>query len=242
MPEWSDSALVLSVRKYAEQDAVVTFLTQNHGRYGGLCKGAFSKRLSGTFQAGNLLQISWKARLEEHLGTIRAELLTSYCAAVLDDADRLAALSCICAMSGLLPERENVSDFFRETLEQIALLSFDGWQERYARWEVSLLKTLGFGLDLSACAVTGQTDDLVYVSPKSGRAVSGKAGEPWRDRLLVLPGFLLETGREPENPEEIENALILTGFFLENYAAKTIDCTIPAARIRLLDRISRRQS
>lgn len=233
MPEWTDCALIIGVRKFAERDAVLSFLTQNHGKHSGLVKGAFSKRHAGDLQIGNLVQIIWKARLEEHLGTVKAELLSPYAAGVLDDSKRLTALSCLCAMCSLLPERENVSDFFQKTLEQVALLQFNDWEARYAKWEVDLLKALGFGLDLSACAVTGETRDLIYVSPKSGRAVSRQAGEQWRDKLLDLPDFLHENTMPPDNGE-IKKALKLTGFFLENYALKTLDCTIPAVRARLV--------
>ena len=205
MPEWTDSALIIGIKKFAERDAVVSFLTQNHGRHSGLVRNAFSKRHAGDLQAGNLVQISWKARLEEHLGTVRAELLTSYAASVLDDSKRLTALSCLCAMSSLLPERENVPDFFQKTLEQIALLCFDGWETRYAKWEVDLLKALGFGLDLSVCAATDTTEELIYVSPKSGRAVSRQAGEPWRDKLLALPAFLKDDAAVSSD-EEIKKA------------------------------------
>ncbi len=235
MPEWSDNAIIVGVKKFAERDAVVSFFTQGHGRYSGLCKGAFSKRLAGTVQTGNLVQINWKARLEEHLGTVKVELLNPYSAAVLSDPARLTALSCLCAMCSLMPERENAEDFFKKTLEQLALLTFDGWAERYALWEAALLKALGFGVDLSVCAATGTTTDLTYVSPKSGRAVSRTAGEPWRDKLLELPAFLRNETSEPQTREEIKKALILTGFFLENYALKTLDCSIPAVRGRLLD-------
>ena len=237
MPEWTDSALIVGVRKFAERDAVLSFLTQNHGRHNGLAKGAFSKRHAGDFQIGNLVQIGWKARLEEHLGTVKAELLTPYAVNVLDDPVKLTVLSCLCAMCSLLPERENVSGFFEKTLEQIALLPFDGWASRYALWEVSLLKALGFGLDLSACAVTGETQNLIYVSPKSGRAVSRQAGEPWKDKLLALPAFL-HTGKEEADVAEIKKALKLTGFFLENHVLKTLDCTIPAVRSRLISALN----
>lgn len=233
MPEWSDNALIVGIRKFAERDAVISFFSQNHGRCSGLVKGAFSKRNAGDLQIGNLVKINWKARLEEHLGTVRVEPLTAYAANVWDDPVRLTALSCLCAMSSLLPERENIPDFFQKTLEQIALLHFDYWEKRYALWEVDLLKVLGFGLDLSACAVTGETRDLIYVSPRSGRAVSRQAGEPWRDKLLALPAFLLNDGLST-NTQEIKKALKLTGFFLENYVLKTLDCTIPAVRERLI--------
>ncbi|MBO4519829.1 MAG: DNA repair protein RecO [Alphaproteobacteria bacterium] len=233
MPEWTDSALIIGVKKFAERDAVVSFLTQNHGRHNGLVKGAFSKRHAGDFQVGNLVQISWKARLEEHLGSVRAELLTAYAVQVLDDPMRLTALSCLCAMSSLLPERESVPEFFKKTLEQIALLRFDGWAERYVRWEADLLKALGFGLDLSACAVTGTTQDLVYVSPKSGRAVCREAGKPWQDKLLALPAFF-QKASEAADKDELKKAFSLTGFFLENYVTKTLDCSIPSVRGRLI--------
>lgn len=233
MPEWTDAALIVGITKFAEHDAVLSFLTQNHGRHGGLVKGAFSKRRAGDFQIGNLMQITWKARLEEHLGTVKAELLTAYAAGVWNDPERLTALSCICAMCSLLPERENLPDFFNKTLKQIPLLTFDGWEARYALWEAELLKTLGFGLDLSCCAVTGTTGDLIYVSPKSGRAVSRQAGEPWRDRLLPLPSFFLD-GSDGANRAEVKKALALTGFFLEKHVLKTLDCGIPAVRGRLI--------
>ena len=237
MPEWTDGALIVGIKKFAERDAVLSFLTQNHGRHSGLVKGVFSKRHAGDFQIGNLVQISWKARLEEHLGTVKAELLTAYAVKVLDDPARLTALSCLCAMCSLLPERENVPDFFEKTLEQIALLPFDGWAARYALWETALLKALGFGLDLSACAVTGETEDLIYVSPRSGRAVSRHAGEPWRDKLLELPAFL-RNGKDELDSGEIKKALKLTGFFLENHVLKTLDCTIPAVRSRLISTLN----
>lgn len=237
MPEWSDCGVVVNVRKYAETGAVVTFFTQEHGRHGALCSSVFSKRNSGTFQIGNLVQIAWNARLEEHLGTAKVELLTPYAAAVLADAERLSVLASACALLLLLPEREPNPDFFEKTVKLLAVLPFDGFLEAYARWEVDLLSALGFGLDLSACALTGKTSDLCYVSPKSGRAVSREAGAPWADRLLVLPAFLTDGEKSAENREEIKKALKLTGFFLENYGAKTVDYRVPVARNRLIEKV-----
>ena len=237
MPEWSDCGVIVNVRKYAETGAVVTFFTQEHGRYNALCSGAFSKRNSGTFQVGNVVQIAWNARLEEHLGTAKVELLTPYAAAVLSDSERLCALASASALLSLLPEREPNPDFFEKTVKLLAVLPFDGFLEAYARWEVDLLSALGFGLDLSACALTGKTSDLCYVSPKSGRAVSREAGAPWADRLLVLPAFLTDGEKSAENREEIKKALKLTGFFLENYGAKTVDYRIPVARNRLIEKV-----
>lgn len=237
MPEWSDCGVVVNVRKYAETGAVVTFFTQEHGRHNALCSSVFSKRHSGTFQIGNLVQIAWNARLEEHLGTAKVELLTPYAAAVLADSERLSVLASACALLSLLPEREPNPDFFEKTVGLLAVLPFDGFWEAYARWEVNLLSALGFGLDLSACALTGKTADLCYVSPKSGRAVCREAGAPWADRLLALPAFLTHADKRAENREEIKKALKLTGFFLENYGAKTVDYRIPTARNRLIEKV-----
>lgn len=237
MPEWSDCGVVVNVRKYAETGAVVTFFTQEHGRHNALCSSVFSKRNSGTFQIGNLVQIAWNARLEEHLGTAKVELLTPYAAAVLADAERLSVLASACALLSLLPEREPNPDFFEKTVGLLAVLPFDGFWEAYARWEVDLLSALGFGLDLSSCALTGKTADLCYVSPKSGRAVCREAGAPWADRLLALPAFLTHADKRAENREEIKKALKLTGFFLENYGAKTVDYRIPTARNRLIEKV-----
>lgn len=237
MPEWSDCGVVVNVRKYAETGAVVTFFTQEHGRYNALCSSVFSKRNSGTFQIGNLVQIAWNARLEEHLGTAKVELLAPYAAAVLADSERLNVLASACALLSLLPEREPNPDFFEKTVGLLAVLPFDGFWEAYARWEVDLLSALGFGLDLSACALTGKTADLCYVSPKSGRAVCREAGAPWADRLLALPAFLTHVDKRAENREEIKKALKLTGFFLENYGAKTVDYRIPTARNRLIEKV-----
>ena len=237
MPEWSDCGIIVNVSKYAETGAVVTFFTQEHGRHSALCSNVFSKRNSGTFQIGNLVQIAWNARLEEHLGTAKVELLTPYAAAVLSDSERLYALASSCSLLSLLPEREPNLEFFEKTVELLAVLPFDGFLEAYACWEVNLLAALGFGLDLSECALTGKKSDLCYVSPKSGRAVCREAGKPWADKLLSLPAFLTGKTKIAENREEIKKALKLTGFFLENYGAKTVDYRVPAARNRLIEKV-----
>ncbi len=234
MPEWTDTGIVLSVKRYGENDAVVSFLTTEHGRHAGLCKGAFGKRNAAVFQQGNLVKLRWKARLEEHLGTVSAELAEAYSVRVMNDPARLTALSCICAMADMLPEREPLGGIFEKTLEQIVLLAFNDWEERYVRWEIDLLAALGFGLDLSECALTGKREGLAYVSPRTGRAVCFDAGAPWKEKLLPLPEFLTVSGMPPKNGEDLKNAFFLTGFFLENHLSKTLDCRIPAVRARLI--------
>ncbi|MBT5414921.1 MAG: DNA repair protein RecO, partial [Rhodospirillaceae bacterium] len=178
----------------------------------------------------------WRARLAEHLGTFVCEPAGSLAAALLDDALRLAALSSACAVAeAALPEREPHPAAYDGLGALLEALSGEVWAEAYIRWEIEMLRELGFGLDLSACAATGSTDDLAYVSPRSGRAVSLAAGEPYRARLLTLPGFLLGRAR-PEREAEIAAGLALTGHFLERHVFHPQNRGIPAARQRLSDR------
>ena len=193
--EWSDRGIVLSARRHGESSAVVSALTAAHGRHAGLVRGA--KRAGGTFEPGNLVQLRWRARLEDHLGNFQAELMHSFAAAVLDDPLKLAALTSACALvDTALAERERHDKVFESLSGLLAALeqgTSTDWQGIYVRFEFDLLTDLGFGLDLSQCAATGRNDTLIFVSPKTGRAVSAAAGEPYRDRLLPLPGFLLKS-------------------------------------------------
>jgi len=236
--EWSDRGIVLSARRHGESSAVVSALTAAHGRHAGLVRGA--KRAGGTFEPGNLVQLRWRARLEDHLGNFQAELIHSFAASLLDDPLKLAALTSACALiDSALAERERHDKVFESlsgllnTLEQGT--SAD-WQGVYVRFEFNLLTDLGFGLDLSQCAATGRNDTLVFVSPKTGRAVSATAGEPYRDRLLPLPGFLLDT-KATASSKEIADGLLLTGSFLERHVFAPHGKKFPLARTRLIDRI-----
>ncbi len=247
--QWSESGIVLSARKHGESSAIVNLLTLSHGRHVGLVRGGTGKRLRGVLQPGNEVTATWRARLAEHLGNYTLELAAARAANLLDDGARLAALSSACAMAEtVLPEREahaSVYAGFRVLLE--ALESESTWPAVYVHWELGLLTELGFGLDLRRCAVTGGTDDLVYVSPRTGRAVSRSAGAEYADRLLVLPPFLLGNGGRgggwsgavgPSGRDIIEG-LALTGHFLELHVLSPHGLRMPAARGRLLDRISR---
>ena len=236
--EWSDRGIVLSARRHGESSAVVSALTSAHGRHAGLVRGA--KRAGGTFEPGNLVQLRWRARLEDHLGNFQAELMHSFAAAVLDDPLKLAALTSACALvDTAFAERERHDKVF-ESLSGLLVALERGtstdWQGIYVRFEFDLLTDLGFGLDLSQCAATGRNDTLVFVSPKTGRAVSAAAGEPYRDRLLPLPAFLLKS-ETPASPKEIADGLLLTGSFLERHVFAPHGKKFPLARTRLIDRI-----
>ena len=232
--DWSDDAIVLSARKHGESAAIAQLLTRGHGRHAGLVRGGAATRLRGVLQPGNELHCVWRARLEEHLGAYTVELARARAAALLDRRLPLLALSAACAVvETMLPEREPHGPLFDGLIALLdALEESEAWPAAYVRWEVGLLRELGFGLDLSACAATGVTEGLVWVSPKTGRAVSAEAGEPYRDRLLSLPGFLVGEGAAA--PGDIVAGLRLTGHFLGEHGA-----ALPAARDRLVDGLSR---
>lgn len=236
--EWSDHGIVLSARKHGETAAILSLLTSEHGRHAGLVRGGAGRRQRGVLQQGNFVAVTWRARLEEHLGAFTVELLHSVSAQWLDDPGRLAALSAATAIVDFaVPEREPDPNIYSGLRTLIAALDEDDWGAAYARWEFELLGELGFGLDLSACAATGQTDDLAYVSPKTARAVSRAAGAVYHDKLLPLPGFLL--GEGPESVDQIVEALRLTGYFLDRHLFAPHRRQLPDARERLASRLMR---
>ena len=236
--EWTDRGIVLSARKHGESSAVVSALTAGHGRHPGLVRGA--RRAGGTFEPGNLIALRWRARLEEHLGNYTAELSHSFAAVVLDNPLRLAALAAACALvDAALPERENHAKVFDSLAALLALLESGDdaeWRAAIVRFEIDLLRDLGFGLDLSRCAVTGTPGNLAFVSPKTGRAVSKEAGMPYRDKLFPLPAFLV-AGAKSASVEETMDGLRLTGFFLDRHVFAPHDHALPPARARLIDRL-----
>ena len=230
--EWSDQGIVLSARPHGEGGAVATLLAREHGRCAGLVMGGRSTRQRGNLEPGSLLAVRWRGRLPEHLGHFTVEPLHGYAAAFLDEPLKLAALSSACALvEAALPEREPHPALFDGLLALFGLLDTPAWAEAYVRWEVGFLTETGFGLDLDRCAVTGTNDYLAFVSPRTGRAVSASAGEPYRDRLLPLPGFLIGLGGG--GPTEVGQGLDLTGHFLERHL---LNGPLPPARLRLRER------
>lgn len=240
--DWTDQGIVLSARRHGESSVILSLLTAGHGRHAGLVRGGAGRRQRGLLQPGNLVTATWRARLEDHLGNFTVELLRNPSASWLDDAARLSALSSACTIADqTLPEREPSDSIFEGLLHLFAAMEAeDGntdWAAAYVEWELALLGELGFGLDLSACAATGQNDGLAFVSPRSGRAVSISAGEPYREKLLALPGFL--TGAVAAGPGDVSAGLALTGFFLDRHIFAPNQRRLPDARERLLDRIRR---
>lgn len=236
--EWTHDGIVLAARRHGETSAIVTLLTREKGRHLGLVRGGAGKRQKGVLQPGNRVHARWRGRLPEHLGTLTCELDGAIAAAWLHDRRRLAALSAACAVTdAALPEREPHAAIFDGLVVLLHSLGGGVWPSVYVRWELGLLTELGYGLDLSRCAATGANDRLIYVSPKSGRAVSAAAGERWRDALLPLPGFLLD-GALAGAPGEVVDGLRLTGYFLERHVFAHGGKAMPAARRRLIDRLA----
>jgi DNA repair protein RecO (recombination protein O) len=231
---WQDEGIVLSVRPHGETAAVVELFTRAHGRHTGLVHGGRSRKSRPVLQTGNHVDASWKGRLSEHLGHMTLELRTGFAAAAMESPMALAGLASMASLARLLPERDPHPSLYEITLFVLGFLDDPSvWPALLVRWEIALLAELGFGLDLTECAATGSNDDLIYVSPKSGRAVSASAGEPYRDKLLALPGFLLKGRRSGVTSADIGAGLKLSRYFLESRVLLPRGLTMPEPRLRL---------
>ena len=241
--EWQDEAIVLAVRRHAENDAILSALTLEHGRHVGLVHGGAGKRAGPLLQPGNRLSTTWRARLAEQLGHYRVEPMQLLAARLVDDPARLLGLASACALlEGSLPERESHPRLYAgllRLLETMVQNENGNWPETYVRFEVLLLSDLGFGLDLGSCALSGATGDLAYVSPRSGRAVGREAAGAFAPRLLPLPAFLLGLGEAAASEEDVAAGLRLTGHFLAKHVFAPADRPLPAVRERLADRLAR---
>jgi DNA repair protein RecO (recombination protein O) len=238
--EWSDTAIVLGARRHGEANAVVELMTREHGRHLGLVRGGFGSRHKPLLQAGNLLTATWRARLDEHLGYYVVEALDLRAAIWLASAHALYGLHHLAALCRLLPERDPhppVFDLLDRTIAELGEPALAA--VLVARFELQLLAELGFGLDLETCAATGGSDDLAYVSPKTGRAVSRKAGEPWRDRLLALPAFLCEAQDGAPSADALRDGFALTGFFLARHVFEPRGELLPEARQSFIAAVTR---
>ncbi|MGB8814602.1 MAG: DNA repair protein RecO [Paracoccaceae bacterium] len=237
--EWRDEGALLSVRTHGESAAIIEVFTAAHGRHAGVVRGGASRRIAPLLQPGAQLDVTWRARLEGHIGAFTVEPIKSR-AGVLGDRLQLAGLNAVCAMARMaLPEREPHGGLYRATVAMLDALEVSpDWPARYLRWEMLLLEELGFGLDLASCAVTGAREGLVYVSPKTGRAVSREGAGQWASRLLPLPECLL--GQGPATTAEIAQGLAITGHFLTREMAELRSVPhLPEARVRLLELFAR---
>ena len=235
--EWRDEGLIIGLRKHGESSVIVELMTRVHGRHLGIVKGGRSKRLQPVLQQGNSVEIVWRARLEEHLGLYQLEESRSRASRIMESGMALAGIGLIGDLLRLLPERDPHEGLYdmacavAEHLDQPAISP-----QLMVRFEMTVLRELGFGLDLSECVATGVREDLIYISPKSGRAVCRSAGEPWKDKLLPLPGFLAQ-GLGPEEhveADDLQQAFRLTGYFLQRDIFGPRQLGLPDGRTRFL--------
>ncbi len=238
--EWRDQGIVLAVRRHGEHAAIVEVFTPTRGRHAGVVRGGASRKMTPILQPGSQIDVSWRARLEDHLGSFTVEPVRSR-AAALSDRMALAGLNAVCALlSFALPERAAYPDLYHRTETLLDLLgNGDLWPLAYLRWEVALLDEMGFGMDLSACAVTGVNEPLDFVSPRTGRAVSAIGAGDWANRLLPLPDVLKGRGDAPDH--EVAQAFRTTGHFLNAHLAAELGSKpLPDARQRYVDLFTRK--
>jgi DNA repair protein RecO (recombination protein O) len=236
--EWQDDAYVLSSRAFGETGAIVELLTETHGRYAAHVAGAASRRMKPYLQPGARVMAAYRSRTADNLGSAQLEPVGEGPAALFDDPLALAGLSAAASVAqGALPERQPHPGAFAAFEALVSAFALDEiWPAIFVRFEAGLLEELGFGLDFSRCAATGAVDDLIYVSPKSGRAVSRAAGEPYRERMLALPPFLLSSqGGLAEG--DVAAGFALTGHFLEQFVFGPLNRPLPPARVWLIDKL-----
>lgn len=232
MEQWRDQGFVLAVRPHGEGGAVVSILTEQHGRHAGYVHGAQSSKKRGMLEPGILVSIEWRSRVADQLGTITMDQERGLPHGILEDPLRLSALLSAAALcDAALPEREGHEGLFHGFKTLIEMMDQDIWGAAYVFWEISLLKELGFGLDLTKCAGGGDPKTLAYVSPKSGRAVSYAAGEIYKEKLLELPSFLKPNGG-PLDAEEISKGIKMTGHFMEHWVFAHHTKGVPDPRLR----------
>ena len=236
--DWRDKGILLNVRSHGENATIIQVLTAEHGRYTGVVRGGSSRKLTPALQPGAQLALNWRARLEDHMGVFKVELIRSRTAMIMCDRQALEGLNTVTSMLlTFLPEREAYTVLFGATEFLLDLINDQiVWPSAYLKWELALLDVLGFGLDLVSCAVTGKKEDLVYISPRTGRAVSREGAGEWASRLFPLPSIL--RGKQTVEYALVKKGLDITGFFFKNHVVKGLGIkSLPPARSRFVDRL-----
>jgi DNA repair protein RecO (recombination protein O) len=240
--DWIDEGIIVSARRHGETSLIVDLLTREHGRHSGLVRGGTSRRHSANLQPGNSVQGKWRARLADHLGSYTIEPLKTRAAGIMSNRMALAGLNSVCAMAvACLPEREPHQPLYDAMTVLLDLMDHNEvWPALYVKWELGLLRDLGFGLDFSHCAATGKTENLTHLSPKSGRAVSAAAAAPYKEKLFVLPGFLQEGVESRSAPvDEVLEGLRMTEHFIDRRLLRVHGLKLPDARQRLVEELGR---
>ena len=237
--KWEDEGILLASRPHGERNKIIDVFTPSQGRHLGMVKNVTTTKQSNLFEPGTQLKLVWKARLEEHLGVFSTEIIKSRTLILIKNKKALLGFNAIASLLLIfLPEREPFESIYYRTINLIdSIESKANWIADYIAWELLILSELGYGLDLSVCAVTGGNSNLTYVSPKTGRAVSKEAGKDWKHKLLPLPNFLLQNEKELTT-EALKEGLTLTGYFLEKWVLSTLNRqALPDARHRFLNAI-----
>ena len=237
--QWTDDGIVLGVKRHGEANAILELMTHGHGRHLGLVRGGFGSRLRPVLQPGNSVSAAWRARLDEHLGNYTVEGLRLRAASYFSAPHAIYGVTHLAALMRLLPERDPHTGLY-ESLDAILDQLDDPAvaAPMVVRFELRLLSELGFGLDLEQCAATGASGDLVYVSPKSGRAVSRAAGEPWADKMLRLPAFLRQHDAIPSG-HDLADGFALTGYFLTRHVLEARGLSLGDERAHFIAALSR---
>lgn len=239
MESWKDQGVVLSARSHGENGAIVSLLTETQGRHAGYVRGAQGSKLRGTLEIGNIVDVSWQSRTSDSLGSFSPELSRGTAALFMQDPVKLSAMQSACALCDeALPERESHPGLYHGLCTLFETLQSDIWGAAYVMWEIAFLKELGFSLDLTQCAGGGDKHELVYVSPKTGRAVSASEGEPYKSKLLNLPSFLRPQGGEMSE-QDILDGLRMTGYFLEHWVFTHHSRGVPHARLLFEERFAK---
>jgi DNA repair protein RecO (recombination protein O) len=232
--EWTDEAIILGTRRHGETSLILELMTKGHGRHLGLVRGGRSRRKQPFLQPGNSVEVTWRARLDEHLGHLNVEPIAERASRLMSGSAGIYALQILASLLRLLPERDPHPELYAALAASLdALESVGAAAELLVRFELTILNELGFGLDLTRCAATGATDDLAFVSPRTGRAVSREAGAPYKEKLLPLPQFLLRRTGAP-SAEELRQAFALTGYFLHRHVCEPRGLEPPPSRERFL--------
>ncbi|MBW3097843.1 DNA repair protein RecO [Pseudohoeflea coraliihabitans] len=238
--EWRDEGILLGLRKHGETSVIAEVMTRSHGRHMGIIRGGRSRRMQPVLQPGNSVSLVWRARLDEHLGQYQVEPLVARAGRLMESAIGVHGVQAMAALLRLLPERDShqrLHDAFAIILDSFDDPALAG--SMYVRFELAVLEDLGFGLDLTRCAATGSRDRLIFVSPKSGRAVSADAGAAWADKLLALPSFLHSGDAASDTAEGLAAAFALTGYFLRRHVFEPRGLPEPAARAGLETAVQR---
>jgi DNA repair protein RecO (recombination protein O) len=237
--QWTDEGIVIGVKRHGEANAILELMTREHGRHLGLVRGGFGSRMKPILQPGNTLNANWRARLDEHLGSYAVEAVNLRAASFFGAPHAVYGIGHLAALMRLLPERDPHSGLYAEFEKLLGHLDDASLAAPLVvRFELQLLAELGFGLDLEQCASTGARSELIYVSPKSGRAVSREAGEPWADKMLRLPAFLRDSAAEPGG-NDIADGFALTGFFLERHVLEPRGLTLSDERAHFITALLR---